>query len=392
MLELGIDEITIVLQITQQLKNKYNPHQFEWAIVAENIIDTFIDTSDFQLIFGDKIPESRPPQGYTNAYSFGNHNFYIAVAYHHLQMSMGIVVKFSAQSLDFYSEASRLKIYEFLQNIQSTDYTTRLSRIDLTVDYFDEGINVSTIYQNLKDKKIDTFREVTNKKTGELNYRRNSLKYSGYIKERDVPTIYMGSHQSKSFLRIYDKKREQIEKKGVKLDVALRSTDWVRFEGVFRNEFAHQLSEELLMIQNDDELANLIACTMLQKYRFMYQDNGVIDCETEYTQMLLDSINNNKFVLKSPSSRNFELAKNLHYLLFGSGVITTLYKIRAIWGDQGVSVFLMFMIEFLKDFKPNDDCRYWLRKNKTDYQKNFPNFDTFIKESVLVQVERGIDE
>lgn len=392
MLELGIDELTVILQVTRQLKNKYNSHQFHWPVVAEEIIDLFIDKADFKTIFGENIPLEKSPQGYTVSQTYGHHMHYLAVGYHHLHMSMGIIIKFSAQALNYYLESSGLKIYEFLQKIQSTDYTTRLSRIDLTVDYFDEGINVSTIYQNLKDKKIDTFREVTNKKTGELNYRRNSLKCSGYIKERDVPTIYMGSHQSKSFLRIYDKKREQIEKKGVQLDVALKSANWTRFEGVFRNEFAHQLSEELLMIQNDDELANLIACTMLQKFRFMYINNGVLDCETEYTQMLLDSIRNKNFVLKSPSSRNFELAKSIDYIFFGSGITTTLYKIRAIWGDQGVSVFLIHLIEFLKDFKPNDDCRYWLRKNKADYQKNFPDFDTFIEESRIVQVERGNDE
>jgi len=383
LLELGVDEVTIVLQISQQLKKTYNSNQFDWSVAAENIIDTFVDRAGFQTIFGNRIPEMRPPQGYTNAYAFGDHTFYLAVAYHRLQMSMGIVVKFSAQALDYYCESSGLKIYEFLQQTQATEYTMRISRIDLVVDYIDEGINISEIYQNLMGKKIDIFREVINKNTGEVSYRRNSLQYGGYLKECDIPTIYIGSRKSNSFLRAYDKKRQQMEQKGSKLNKAIKCSDWVRFEGVFRHEFAHQLSDELIKIQNDDEFANLIACTMIQKFRFMYLENGLVDTETEYSQMLLDCINNKNFVLQSPSSRSFELAKSIDYIFYGSGIISILFKIGEIWGEQGVSIFLKFISEFLKEFEPNDDCRYWLRKNKADYQKNFSNFDFFLMESLM---------
>ena len=122
---------------------------------------------------------------------------------------------------------------------------------------------------------------------------------------------------------------------------------------------------------------------MIQKFRIMYIDNGVVDCDTEYSQMLLDSITNQNFALKSPSSRNYELAKSLVYLFHGSGVIPTLYKIKVVWGEDAISSLLTFIEEYLNECEVNDDCRYWLRKNVADYQKNYPEFDMFLKESIV---------
>lgn len=380
MLELGIDEFTLVLQLAPRLKAQINP--FDWRQIAENLIYTFVERSDFLKIFGTSHLEMRVPQGYTVAYTYGEHNFYLAVAYHEDQINMGVAIKFSAQALDYYCEQSGLKVYEFLQTIQDKFYTTRLSRIDLTADYIDENIDVTMIYQNLMDNRIAVFREYISKKTGATAYLKCSMQYQGFLKGQEVPTIYLGSAQSNSRLRVYDKKREQMERNGSKLNKAKSCNNWVRFEGVFRNEFAHQIGDALLKIGTDMEFSNLIACTMVQKFRMMYVNDGVVDCDTEYTQMLLDVISNKTFILKSPSSRNYELLKNLRHLFYGSGVINTLYKIKEIWGNEAVSKLLKFIDDYLDEFEPNDDCRYWLRKNTHDYRKNFSDFDTFMRDTI----------
>lgn len=380
MLELGIDEITVVIQLTPRLKAQINP--FDWNQIAENLIDIFVEKSNFKTIFGEPNTEVRPPQGYTFAYTYGEHNFYLAVAYHQYQINMGIAVKFSAQALDYYCETSGLKVYEFLQKIQDRFYTTRLSRIDLTVDYIDEGVNVTDIYQNLMDNKVGIFREYVSKKAGAIMYRRCNMQYQGFIKGQEVPTIYIGSPRSDSRLRIYDKKLEQMERNGSKLHKANSCENWVRFEGVYRNKFAHQIGDALLNVKTDVEFSDLIACTMVQKFRIMYINNGIIDCDTEYTQMLLDTIANKSYILRSPSSRNYELAKSLRYLFNGSGVISTIFKIKEIWGDEAVAKLLKFIQDYVDEFKPNDDCRYWLIKNANDYKKNFCDFDDFMREMI----------
>ena len=259
----------------------------------------------------------------------------------------------------------------------------------MTADYINEGINITTIYNDLMHNRIGLFRQFVSEKTGEIIYRRKSLKYEGYIKETEIPTIYVGAVQSKSRLRIYDKKREQIERKGTKYDMAIKCRDWVRFEGVFREEYAHQLTESLMDVENDTEFVNLIACTMVQQYAFQYVDHGVVDCETEYTRLVMDCITNYTAKLKTLSSRNNDLFRSIKHMLEGSGVVTTLYKIKEIWGtdENAVDAFLELLKEYVEHYVPNDDCKNWLRKNLADMQSEFPRYDSYLNEYVIPMLQ-----
>ena len=233
--------------------------------------------------------------------------------------------------------------------------------------------------------EIGTFREYISKKTGDIGYKRVPMMYEGFLKEKEVQTIYVGSVQSNSRLRIYDKRREQIERKGTKFDKAVGCKNWVRFEGVFRHDYAHQISDQLLNIQTDNEYMNLIASTLVQKYRFMTIDKktGGADADTDYTQMILDAISNNSFKLKAPSSRNYDLAQNIAYIFSGSGVMSTLYKISDIWDMEAVMYLLEYIIEDLQgEFRPNADCLSWLIRNRKDFQKKYPDFDVFMQQNV----------
>jgi hypothetical protein len=67
---------------------------------------------------------------------------------------------------------------------------------------------------------------------------------------------------------------------------------------MFKSDFVHQITGELLRIKTDGKYASLIASVMTQKLRLMYTQNSVIDVETEYTQLLLDSIAHGILALK----------------------------------------------------------------------------------------------
>lgn len=381
MIGVGIDEFTAVLQLPPDEKAAISA--FEWRREAERLIHIFVKKAGLVPVFGQPALESKAPQGYTMAYKFGQHMFYFSIAYHETQKSMGVVIRFSAQSLAYYCEATGQKVYEFLQMVIDPAYVLRLSRVDIAVDYIDENLDVTDIYQSLIDKKVGIFREMVSPKTGEIFYRRCDMQISGFIKGDEVPTIYLGSVQSNAQLRIYDKKREQLERKGSKYVEARRYKSWVRFEGVYRSVFAHQLTNALASVQNDDELLNLLAYTILQKFRFMYMNCGVAEYETEYTQVLFDCIGSSNFILSSPSSRNYDLAKSICYMLHGSGVISTLYKIAQIWGNDGLTGIANLLNQYLTNWVPNDDCRYWLNRNLSDYQIYYPDFDSFFNENVL---------
>ena len=296
---------------------------------------------------------------------------------------MGICVKFSAKALDYYREQTGLEIYQFLQMVQSDKYGLRLSRIDLTADYFNEDIDITKIYQDYTLGKSDLFYAYRKKDTGKIAYRRNHLKDNGIANDNEFSTIYFGSVQSHSRLRIYDKKREQIERSGNKLQQAKNCNDWVRFEGVFRRTYAHQLTEQLLNINNNTEFAGLIANTMLQKFNFKYvNDKGEITGNTEYTQRLCDHIASHALILSSPCTKNYELFKSMVYLICSSGADSTLKKIKAIWNDKAVLEFLNFIKRYSDETLPNDDCRSWLYHNVKDYQRNYPDFDKFFRENI----------
>lgn len=383
MLEFGVDEITLVMQLEKTQKSVLATA--DWEDVAEGLIHTFEKKSDLNMTFGKKDIEKRLPKGYSTGCKYGEHPFYFCIAYHQCHWDMGIAVKFSAQALDYYSEETGLNVYQLMQKVRDKDYAIRLSRIDLTADYIDEDIDVTEIYNSLMHEEIGTFREYISKKTGDIGYKRVLMMYEGFLKGSEVPTIYIGSVQSNSRLRIYDKRREQIERKGTKFDKAVGCKNWVRFEGVFRHDYAHQISDQLLNIQTDNEYVNLIASILVQKYRFMTIDKktGGADADTDYTQMILDAISNNNFKLKAPSSRNYDLAQNIAYIFSGSGVMNTLYKISDIWDMDAVMYLLEYVIEDLQgEFRPNADCLSWLIRNRKDYQKKYPDFDVFMQQNV----------
>lgn len=394
LIELGTDEVTLVIKPKIHFdKDKIleSDIMVDWQAMAEYIILKFEDNSQIIDFFGERTIEQRPPHGYTIAYKYGEHNFYFAVAYHPDNASMGVIVKFSAQALDFYCESTGLNIYRFLQKIQDPEYSTRLSRIDFTIDYIDEDVDVSQIYQDLVMRKVGIFREDTSKKADEPFYKRCMLGYRGFVVGDEVPTIYLGSVQSKSELRIYNKKLEQIQRKGTKYEKAVKCDSWTRFEGIFKQEYAHQITEELLKLQNDAEYTELIATAMLQKFRFMKIDNGVVDCATDYTQMIEDCIGAGTFILHSTSTKNYDLTRSIAYIFHGSGVVTTIYKIMEIWGEDAIDLLFDKIKEFLDEREPNEDCRYWLIRNAKDYSRNYPDFKCYFEDSVSLMLPKGAD-
>ena len=135
---------------------------------------------------------------------------------------MGVALRFSAQALDYYSDKSGLKVYEFLGKIQDTAYTARFSRIDFTADYLNCGIDPTKIYQKLMDGKLAIFREKTRKTASgktETSYLKIPFSYRGFLKASEVPTIYLGI---KNPMRFYG----FMTSAGNKLSV--RGLSWIR--------------------------------------------------------------------------------------------------------------------------------------------------------------------
>ena len=355
-ISLGIDELTAVLSADKSLVKSLA----DWMPKAESMIKDFSRMANLECIFGtQKNLDSKPPQGYTTAYQYGDNPFYFAVAYHPSCPKMGVVVKFSAHSWAVYCQRGRTNIKRFLSSIQSKTYRIRLSRVDFTVDYQDWNISVDDIYQKLIDKCL------------EIRDHKSVVNHSGitaYEIDGRVSTFYVGSRKTgtRLFLRVYDKKAEQVEKKGFRFKEALDTNSWVRFETVFKGDYAHQLTD-IIMATGEEKLKNLIADKITEKYRFY-------DLESKkYTDFTIALIEKSKDVfprLRLESPRDNDFTNSLIHLVRGSGLFPTLYKCDEIWGDESSMDLLKRLHDIYKDgYEPNDDVRLWLKKHKDTLAK-----------------------
>ena len=326
---IGIDEFTVVLQTGL---DTIEPNHRNWSSCAESIIDTFVIKADFENLLGEKHSINRNPAGYTTGFTFGDYPFYLAVAYNSYHYKMGVICKFSAHAWAEYCRRyeeyhnEEMYVYTFLKLVQSKRYTTRLSRIDFTADYFNYGLSVHEIYYTLKGKTPQVTIKTCNGK------RKNISTLSALEREECVETFYKGSRKANatSLLRVYNKRLQQLETHGYQLQEALNCDDWIRFEVSFKGTYAHQLTEIILNdINTPIKLQKLIADKILEKYSFY---KTTIDELADFSQELFKLTLNNSFPsLTSVAPMDNELIRSVNYLQHGSGLFPTLYKIEKVW-------------------------------------------------------------
>ena len=387
---IDIDEFTLVLR-PKGLEFDYQ----EWPIRAMEIINSIELLSSLVYVLGPRKPLETPPQGYKIAYTFGDYPFYLAIAYHPKHILMGVIVKFSATAWATYQHLYNSKfnkqiyLYSFLQKLDRNElYNLRLSRVDITFDYFNFNISVDGLYKGLLSKpQLIRIRDSKN--------RINRSKISGILVNNVINTFYLGSRKANVnlLLRIYDKKLEQLETKGNYLQTALGNNSWIRFEMVLKGKYAHQITDYLLTINSYSEFQLYLVNLFLEKFQF-YQ---VIDNQeylSEITNQLFTKLGNITIIstLSLPRPVNNKLSKTIIYLLKNSGLISFLYKIKILWGYEAINIFLEFIQEYLDNrYLPTEDLGAWLTKYKDDYKKRY--IDEILTETILLieSLEKGDD-
>lgn len=355
-ISIGIDELTVVLSADKALVKGLAG----WMPKAESMIKELSRLARFEGIFGtQKDLDGRPPQGYTAAYQYGDNPFYFAAAYHPSCPKMGVVVKFSAHSWAVYCQRGQTNIKRFLGSIQSKSYRIRISRVDFTVDYQNWDISVDDIYQKLINNRL------------EIHDHKSRASHSGITAHEfngRASTFYVGSRKTgtRLFLRVYDKKAEQIEKKGFRFKEALNTDSWVRFEAVFKGDYAHQLTD-IIMETGEEKLEDLIADKVAEKYRFYDLESRKY---TDFTTALLKKSKEIFPRLRLESPRDNDFINSLIHLVRGSGLFSSLYKCDEIWGDESSMTLLKCLHDIYKDdYEPNDDVQLWLKKHKSTLEK-----------------------
>ena len=151
MVEVRIDEMTITLSPTDELLNSPN---HRWIDIASIILNEAEDRLCLTAIFGERQQSSKGISGYSVGFKYGDHQFLFMLCFHPKYAKMGVLLKFSAQALDFYQEQTNLFVYEILQNLVSENYKVRCSRIDIAIDFINEGINITDIYNDYLKQKL----------------------------------------------------------------------------------------------------------------------------------------------------------------------------------------------------------------------------------------------
>lgn len=360
-LQVGVDEFTVVLSLPAPV----NANQ--WLTEADKILEEFLTLSQIETVLGELIPlTERLPQGYTQGWTIGNSDCYFAIAVHEHFQNLGIIVKWSAHSWAIFQKKysdifnQEMNIYVFMKMIQSSLYNARLSRIDLTADYknYGEELKPDTIYNRYINKRY---------RVCDCNEKYSQHTCQCVQKDNRIDCFYIGSRKanSKSFMRVYDKRLEQIQKSGFRLQEALQCEDWTRFEVSYRQNYAHQITEQLINLNSNIELSQFIASKILDKYRFVDIDTNEY---TDFTSDLLDVANNSSYSsLRHEAPTNNSLTNSIRYIIKGSGLFAVLFKIENIWGEEAIEEFFENLIaiydiekeEFYKDYK----IRAWLKKN-----------------------------
>ena len=299
---------------------------------------------------------------------------------------MGICVRYSAHAYATYKQEfkkrfqSDINIAVFLDMVQDGAYTTRLSRIDLTADYFDYSdellpgrqLSPDLIYERLKDGSY----VVKNR-----NDRQSVRNMSAIDKDGTYETFYIGSRAGKSngFLRCYDKKQEQIKTMGYRYDEALQYKSWVRFEASFLHDYAHQITSELLRnSKTTQDLQKLIAKYISDRYRFIDTSTGEV---TAFSDDLIGiAVGTNAAALIATSPRDNTLRQSIEHLRSGSGLYPTMYKAYSIWGDGADRQLIEYLYDdYIYDFKLRlltgkeeykmREMRLWLQKHGAETAK-----------------------
>ena len=379
-LTVGVDEFTLILQSPDKVKVT------DWPDTVDKILETFLHSSRLTRLFGPMSPAAKMQAGYTSGLTFDNRPWYLTISWNEDMPTMGICVRYSAHAYAIYKEAykeqyqANLDIAVFLDMVQDDVYTTRLSRIDLTADYFDypdellpdRQLSPDLIYERLKNGAY----VVRNR-----NDRQSVRNMSALDREGRYETVYIGSRKGKTngFLRVYDKKQEQIQTMGYRYDEALQYESWVRFEASFLHDAAHQLTEQLLSEgMTAQDLQRWIARHITDKYRFVHSETGEA---TEFTADLLGVVAGSSVAaLSTPSPRDNALRQSINYLRDNSGLYSTLYKALCVWendADKQLMDFLWKDYERYKDALTMGKEPYklreiegWLKRHAAETKKH----------------------
>lgn len=303
--------------------------------------------------------------GYDVVYSFGS--WKCVIAYNKYQPKMGLYFKLTGvglkQLLSFKKDImGSYEVYNLTQDlfiaIRLVDsfLNLRMSKVDFAIDYIDEGLTVNGIYDRLV-KSI-----IRNDKG-----RKNQSKIRTVVEDGQVQTIYIGNHRKKGgakvYARIYDKKVEQMELRGIYYDKASKCNDWVRFEVSFGKELAHSICDDMMSTFTNEDLTSMIFRRITDKYRFYDEVTGEVWPETA---KMLSWSDESLDMMGNPEIQKTDLLGTYQYLTGNSGLLSFMYKISQLYGENSVDEFLINIKNEFGKYRPTKEVQAFINERKKE--------------------------
>lgn len=372
-IQTSVDEMT--LNFLPDLNDYVQRSKYaSWDDMAIHIVDELVDLMKLEECLGS--PDTQKGIfGYDTVSSFGNRS--VPIAYHSVMANMGICLKFTASGFKQYCQryvqlgfADTFEAYDVLQKFNELKDNfsgqCRVTKVDLTIDFFDyPDLSVSGIYQGLASKQILL---LTSKKRINNSKIDANVSLESTDNNEVASTIYIGTKKKNTaaLFRIYDKKKEQEEKTGAYLEKAKKVKSWIRFEVSFRQKYAHQIGEQLQLINSASELSSLICACITDKYIFTKADKQTV---LAFSQEMLDGVQSPS-PLFNEQHRNNDLFASALYLRERSGLASFLFKISEIYGQDELQKFFDWVADYMyNEYEPNDDVELFLTRFKASYQK-----------------------
>ncbi|WP_283601959.1 replication initiation factor domain-containing protein [Ligilactobacillus aviarius] len=290
---------------------------------------------------------------------------------------MGICIVFSASGKHLYETEYELKFNQKIQWERVIDsihqINGHITRMDVAIDFFNLENDLTQIADDIRNKEI-----VVKNKVGIIKPER--IKQIG--SPNNVQTIYVGSRNSDCFLRVYDKKTEQLENKGRFKYLANNSKNWIRVEGEFKHDYVRRLEKAI----------DLSTGNLLSKFVFIVYDHWKFmkSNELELTELWLKLQELLKVDDFGPVPVQLvDPIENAIIHFFTKGGAMFFWKMKQLFPDQDVEQILFENVKgYIKDNKnvPKSAISFVKKIRKLNY--DLTDFNPYLTHALL-NIEKG---
>lgn len=390
--EIGADWLTVTTnpaEVYQKGVTRYIDafYQVDWSERAESLLDEIADKlqlgQKYIAVGGDSNSEIRTipklsKKGYKAERQYKN----IVMGYHPLFEYMGVCIELSGDALRDYRKMMAPKgvelveayilrsVADIAESFQSAqhgiNFSSKCTRIDIAIDEFDGQYTVTDFINNyyhmnsvITSEQVDKNGNVYDKP---MNVGKQIIQTTS-----GGESLYVGSISSSKRLNIYNKVAER-ENAGEQLE----ETNWVRFEGRFKKEYALQIGNNLMATTDADAFNGLkyYYAVMVANYGFKQPDGSDHPLVTEWRERSKGTLG----VLQSEDRRKSSFATSYEHIAERSGLFSLMKKAELLHGGEAVDALLKALMADYVKYKATDDINKFVNDHGgEDWEETFPS-------------------